>query len=313
MGGTSSEKTTTQSSQTSPWAPAQPFLKGILAQLGGALGSTGLTGTERGALDAMLGLAQGVNPYAGRISSLADALLAGGGDRTGMVGDAYAQYRNALEATARGDHVDPRQNPVLQGYLSTIADDVQDRVGGMFAGAGRDLSGMHQQTLARGIAQAQAPVLMDAYNRTRSDQLAAQDKLYGAGGQTAGLLSQLDQLGLGNRQAGIGAAGAATAAQLDPYNRMLAIEAQRRGIPLENLQRLAGIGVPIAGLGSSSTGTSTTTTETPFNPLSLAPLALAPFTGGTSLMGMGASALGSGLFSGPSNNFLGGGNWITGS
>jgi hypothetical protein len=312
MGGTSSEKTTTQYSQTSPWAPAQPLLSGVLGRLGGALGATGLTGTETNALDAMLGLAQRGNPYTGRIGSLADALLAGGADRSGLVDDAYAQYRAGLEEIARGDHVDPRRNPALQGYLSTIANDVQNRVGGLFAGAGRDLSGMHQQTLARGIAEAQAPVLVDAFNRARSEQLAAQDKLYGAGGQTAGLLSQLDQLGLANRQAGVGAAGAATAAQLDPFDRMLALEAQRRGIPLENLQRIASIGVPIAGLGSSSSGTSTTTTETPFNPLSLAPLALAPFTGGTSLMGLGASALGNGLFSGLSNNFLGGGNWITG-
>ncbi len=221
-----------------------------------------------------------------------------------------ANIAAASNSTARGDFVDPSKNPALQGYLSTIANDVQNRVNGMFAGAGRDLSGANQMALARGITEGQAPVLLDAYSRARADQLGAQDKLYGAGGQTAGLLSQLDQQRLANQQAGIGASDAALQAQNYGPMQQLAIEAQRRGIPLQNLQQLAGIGVPIAGLGSSSTGTKTTETSTPFNPMSLAPLALAPFTGGTSLMGMGAGALGSGLFSGLSNGFMGAGSFL---
>jgi hypothetical protein len=38
MGGTSKteEKTTNQQQMTQPWAPAQPLLGGILAQLGGS-------------------------------------------------------------------------------------------------------------------------------------------------------------------------------------------------------------------------------------------------------------------------------------
>ena len=45
MGGTSKTETT-QQSQTSPWAPAQPLLNGILVQLQGGMGNTGLTGAE---------------------------------------------------------------------------------------------------------------------------------------------------------------------------------------------------------------------------------------------------------------------------
>src|SRR5262249_6042974 len=120
-----------------------------------------------------------------------------------------------------------------------------------------------QQALARGIAQGEAPVLADAYNQALGNQVAAIDKLYGAGGQTAGLLSNLDQARLANQQAGVGVAGSAIAAQLDPYNRMLAAEAQRRGIPLDALQRIAAMAAPIAGLGHSSTGTSTEETNVP--------------------------------------------------
>ncbi|MCC6779764.1 MAG: tail fiber domain-containing protein [Hyphomicrobiales bacterium] len=308
MGGTSKSETTNLSSSTQPWAPAQPLLNGILGQLGGALGRTGLTGTENAALDRLAADAQAGNPYASAIGGVASGLLAGGPDRSGIANDAYQRYRSDLESTARGDLVDPSKNPALQGYLSTIANDVQSRVNGMFAGAGRDLSGANQMALARGLAEGQSPVLLDAYTRARADQLAAQDKLYGAGGQTAGLLSQLDQQRLANQQAGIGAANAALQAASYAPQQQLAIEAQRRGIPLQNLQQLAGIGVPIAGLGNQSIGTKTTETSTPFNPLSLAPLALAPFTGGASLAGMGASALGSGLFSGYGGLFGGAGS-----
>jgi hypothetical protein len=140
-------------------------------------------------------------------------------------------------------------------------------------------------------------------------------------------------------QAGIGAADAALKAQTWGPMQMLQVEAQRRGIPLQTLAAQYGMVLPAAqafgtqsasgtsaGASSgqsatSSAGTSTsntlgtemgrTTQSTPFNPLSLLPLAFAPLTGGTSLAGMGASALGSGLFNSLSNGFLGGNNWLT--
>jgi hypothetical protein len=263
MGG-STTKTTTQNSQTQPWAPAQPLLGGILGQLGGALDSTGLTGNENAALSGLEANARAGNPYAPAIGGLATDLLRGGGpDRTGLASGAYDAYQAALTPFARGDHLNPAANPALQGYLGTIADDVQARVNGMFAGAGRDLSGANVQALSRGIAQGEAPVLADAYNRALDRQAQAIDKLYGAGGQTAGLLSNLDQAALANRQAGVGVAGSAVNAQLDPLNRLLAVEAQRRGIPLDALQRIAAMASPIAGLGHSSSGTSTEETSVP--------------------------------------------------
>jgi len=87
------------------------------------------------------------------------------------------------------------------------------------------------------------------------------DKLYGAGGSTAGLLSNLDATALANRQAGVGVSDAALGAQNYGANQLLAAEALRRGIPLDALQKIAAMGVPIAGLGQSSTGTSTEQTN----------------------------------------------------
>jgi hypothetical protein len=255
---------------------------------------------------------------------VANTLLAGGGpDRTPMVNGAYDQYRVALAPFARGDYVDPASDPALRSYLDVLKNDVSTQVNGMFAGAGRDLSGMNQQALARGITQAEAPVLLDAYNRALAGQRSAIDALYGAGGQTAGLLSNLDQARLANQQAGIGAADAALTAQNWGPTQQLAVEAQRRGIPLQTLAAQYGMVLPAAqafattagtSSGSSSgttsgtsvgSGTQQKTESTPFNPWSLVPLALMPLTGGTSLAGGAASALGGGLFSSLTGGFMG--------
>jgi hypothetical protein len=339
--GTQSANTSSSQSQTqalAPWAGSANLLGDILSRLGGV--PAGLTGAESGALDQLSGIAAAGNPYAPAIGAVATQLLGGGPDRSASVNNAYQQYQQQLQPFVSGQYVDPASNPALQGYLDTIRNDVGNQVNGMFAGAGRDLSGLNQQALARGIAQAEAPVLLDAYKDARNQQLGAINSLYGAGNTTGGLLSSLDQARLGNMQAGIGAADAANAAGMWGPTQMLAIEAQRRGIPLQALAAQYGMVLPAAqafgtrsGSGASagssagqnattSAGTSTsqsvgsdtsqTTQSTPFNPWSLAPLAFLPLTGGASLAGMGAGALGGGLFNSLSNGFLGGGNWLSG-
>jgi hypothetical protein len=295
------------SSTTNPWAAAQPLLGGILGKLGGALDTTALTPAESAALSALEANAGAGNPWAPQIGSVAAMLLAGGGpDRSGRVQTAYDALDANLGATARGDYLDPGKNPFFSTLTGTLSNDITNRVNGMFAGAGRDLSGANLQTLARGISEGTAPVFADQWNRERGNQINAANTLYNAGNTTAGILSGFDQARLANQQAGIGAADAAFAAQSYGPAQLLAAEAQRRGIPMSALAQLVQMGVPIAGLGQSTatnsvgssagSGTSTETRSTPFNPWSLAPLAFAPFTGGASLAGAGASALGTGLF-----------------
>lgn len=307
---------------TTPWAATSGLLGNLLNQIGGL--SPNLTEAESGALGQLSANASAGNPWASQIGGVANTLLAGGGpDRTPMVNGAYDQYRVALAPFARGDYVDPASDPALRSYLDVLKNDVSTQVNGMFAGAGRDLSGMNQQALARGITQAEAPVLLDAYNRALAGQRSAIDSLYGAGGQTVGLLSNLDQARLANQQAGIGAADAALTAQNWGPTQQLAVEAQRRGIPLQTLAAQYGMVLPAAqafattagtSSGSSSgttsgtsvgSGTQQKTESTPFNPWSLVPLALMPLTGGTSLAGGAASALGGGLLSSLTGGFMG--------
>ena len=301
MGGESkTTKTINQTTGKTPWGPSSGLLSGILGRLGGV--NPDLTGTESGALSGLLGNAGFLGQFAPQVSAYANQLLGGGTDRTGLVNDAYARYQAQLAPTAAGDYLDPNKNPFFSQVTQNIGNDVMNRVNAMYAGSGRDPAGAgsYGQTIGRGIAEGTAPVFANAYNTERGRQLDAVGGLYGAGGQSAGLLSNLDQLALANKGQGIGAARDAQAFGNDPQMQALAVEAQRRGIPLQTLAQISGIGLPIGSAfgTSNTTGTETATQEQPFNPWSLAPLALMPFTGGMSgtLGGAALGGLGSGLF-----------------
>jgi len=297
MGG-SSRQTQQTRQVTQPWAAAQPALDSILANVGTMAASAPLSAAETGALDTLAANAAAGNPYAAPLGSLASDLLAGGPDRSGLVNDAYARLQSQLGATAAGDYLDPAKNPFFNQTTQAISNDVQSRLAGMYAGAGRDPAGAASfgGELGQRIAAGTAPVFADAYNTERQNQLSAMNALFGAGSQTANLLAGFDRAAMANRQAGIAAADAALNAQNYGANQALAVEAQRRGIPLNALTQLANIVTPIARLGSTTEGMQTTTNKQAFNPLSLVPL----FTGGRGAgaaggLGAAANGIGSGI------------------
>jgi hypothetical protein len=256
MGGTSKQSQTT-SSQTNPWEPAIPGLKQLASGVTGQIGNAGLNSTETGALNTLAGNAAGGNPYADRISGVANDLLAGGPDRTGMVNDAYGTYKQQLTPWANGSMGDPMNNPALAQMLQTIQSDVGNSVNSQFAAAGRDMSGANQMAYGRGIAQGFAPAMLQAQQMG----LTAANDLYGGGLQAGGVLSGLDQTKLGNQQAGIGAADQALQARDSGANQQLAVEALRRGMPLENYANIAGILGPLGQLGGSQQGTAEGTSK----------------------------------------------------
>jgi hypothetical protein len=324
---------TSASGAANPWAPAQPFLSGILAQLQGQLANASLTPQENAALSGLAGSSNYIGQFLPQATDLANTLFAGGNAQAQapMVGDAYQQYRSELNPYLQASFLDPRSTPGFADALAAANADITNQVNGMFAGAGRDLSGLNTQALARGLSQGEGQLISNQYNANVANQLGAMGSLYGAGNTTAGLLSSLNQQDLANRQAGLGVASTGQSFANMPYEQQLAAAAQARGIPLQTLQTLAQLGVPIAGLGSSfanigatsgttsgtqtgtqignTTGASTQTTATPFNPLSLLPLAFLPMTGGASLGGGILGPLGGGLFGSLSNGFMGPGSF----
>jgi hypothetical protein len=264
MGGKSTTtKTDTSSSTTAPWLEAQPAIKGILDQISGGLGNTGLSGHENAATERLIANAGVPNQYEGRINSLIGNLFEGGGaqNQAGAFNQGLADYQRRLSPIADGQNIGPNGNPALKGYLDTIANDVQTRVNGMFAGAGRDLSGKNQGQLARGIAEGTAPILAQQYNTDVGQMRSAADALYGAGNTTGGILTGLNQQSLANKQAGVGMSNFVGDQFANQQKQVLEAEAIRRGIPVQALGLLANIGIPIAGLGGQSTGTGTSKGE----------------------------------------------------
>jgi hypothetical protein len=125
----------------------------------------------------------------------------------------------------------------------------------MFAGAGRDLSGLNQQALARGISQGEAPVIVGQYNQNVANRMNAANGLLSGAQSTATTNSGLQQTQYGNQLAGVtnGASMIGNAANASP-NAQLAAAAQAFGIPIQNLAQLEALTVPIAGLGKDYKG-----------------------------------------------------------
>lgn len=290
--GTSTGTQTTQTqSRTAPWGPAQKPLKEIIGGVAGEIPNYQPTAAETGALNTISQNAQAGNPFTGQITSLANDLFSGGPDRSGMMTNAYADYQKQAQPYLDPGYLDPASNPAFKGYLDTVSNDIQNRVNGMFAGAGRDLSGANQQSLARGIAEGTAPIFANQYNQNVATQRGVMEGLLGGAGTTTGILSGLDQTALGNRAQGVGAASEALGAQNYGAKSILEAEAMRRGLPLNNLSQLSSLLLPIAGLGGQSSGTATSNTSQTMSPVQQA----MGWTNVASNFGKGVTGVGQGM------------------
>jgi hypothetical protein len=69
-----------------------------------------------------------------------------------------------------GKFLDPSNTPGIRGLLDTAGRDVTDRVNAQFSMGGRYGSGAHTGVLTRELAEAENPILYDAYNRERGYQ-----------------------------------------------------------------------------------------------------------------------------------------------
>lgn len=256
MGGKSSQ-TQNSSQTTNPWQPTIGPLENIINQINPMTTLNPATNPAAGsAFGTLLNNAQSGNPYAPAIQGYASNLLSGGGANAQApnVQGAINSYGQQLAPFLDPNFLDPSANPQMRGLLDTIRGDVSNQVNSQFAGAGRDLSGMNTQTLARGIAQGEAAPLLNAYQQNVQTQRGAQDSLYGARNQTAGLLTGLNQQGLANQGQGVDTSQAALQARDSSPQQVLSILSQQAGYPLSFLNNLTSLLGPIAGLGGQATG-----------------------------------------------------------
>jgi hypothetical protein len=258
MGG-QSEQQQTQSTTSNPWEPAQDSLKGILGGLNNMTGQIPLNGAETGAINNIEATAQQGNPFASSIQNYTQNMLNGGGanDQAGAVQNNLTSFQNRL-----GPYADPNysslNDPNLRAALDQIRTDVSGQVNGMYAGAGRDPvgAGNFSQTLGRGVASGEAPLILNQFNQDQALKQGAAQNLYNAGNNTSGLLSGMTQQGNVNAGTGLAATPQALAAQNYGNTQTLQLEQLKKNLPAQYAGLLAQIGVPIAGLGGQSTGTS---------------------------------------------------------
>jgi hypothetical protein len=268
MGGQTS--TTTQQSQqssTQPWKPTQPYLQQTLQQLGPALANTGTSSDESSAVQELIGNAQSMPNFGGVAGDLAGRLLNGTYqvNPNSTVGQSYDALKAQYAPYTASDYINPYNNPAFKDYLDTTTRDIANRVNSMFAGAGRDLSGMNQESLARGITEGTAPVFANQYNTLASQQQHAIDGLFSGGlGASAA--------GVGNATTGLGVAGNLPQIADQNARSVLQAYAQKYGLPLSKLSGVENLLLPIASLGSqsSSTGSTNTTQQLPWYTSALA-------------------------------------------
>lgn len=254
-------KTTQKSSsEAGPWPYAENLAKGFVDKLSTA-GGIGITPDQQAAFGVLKSNAAQGNPYAAQQDQVAqDAFNTA--DRSGVAGDAYTRLQGQLGDYASGKYLDPMSNPQMQAMLSQVGDDAMNRINAQFAAAGRDLSGMNSLAAARGVTQAQLPLLLDQYNRAQDQQMQAAQALYGAGTQTATTQAGLDAQRQQLRSQGGALGQQALDARNYAANSILDLDQQIKAMPYEDMSLLASLLFPAAGLGGTEDTTGSGKTKT---------------------------------------------------
>ncbi len=262
--GTTNQSQNTNQAQTAtqaltPYDQSASGLSSILGNLGAV--NPNLTPDQQSAISQLNAQGATGNTFLPGITDTTNQLLSGGGamNQAPMINNAYSTYQQQLAPYTSSTYTNPYSTPGFSDALAATNADITNQINSQFAQAGRDMSGMNTQSLARGLSQGEGQLVSNQYNQNVAAQQAAMNALYGAGNTTASNLTGLQQTGLGNQQAGINASNAATAAQ--QYGPNLQIQAGLYGtqIPLSNLQAQSGILYPAATSFGTQTGSGATT------------------------------------------------------
>lgn len=295
VGTSSSQTQTTQNTNTqgssNPWLPTVQPLTDITAALSGGIPNYIPTPAEQNALAGLQETAAALPNYTDPAKSLIAQLMnggavggavpgatggAGGGsggntDLQNKIATQYNAYQEQLAPFLDPSYLDPTNVPGIQKALEVVRNDAANNTNALFAGAGRDLSGDNSMALGRGIAQAEAPILLGQYNTNVGVQRGAQDAAINNTLQTGGVENSLQQGQLSNILQGLGLTS--TLGGLNTgANAMLQAGQAARGLPLNNLGQIEQLLLPIAGLGKQfqqqSQGTGTSNTTSTASPLS---------------------------------------------
>ena len=221
-------------SQTNPYGPAvagENQLIGLIDRMGSGSNNAQFLPQQEQAYynqaQSNLGQLPNFGPAAAQTAA---NYLQTGGDPTGIL-------RQESQSIGYGD---PQNSPGMQGVLKTIQNDISNQVNSQFAGAGRSLSGLNEQTLSRGLAQGEAVPLLNQYNQNIANQLGIQSAASG------------------NIQTGLQDAGTAPGLAQQVPMAQEALTQQENQLPEQYLAGVENLLNPIAGLGGSSVGSQQT-------------------------------------------------------
>lgn len=254
----SSKKKGTSSSKSNPWEPTIDELTDLTTRLGNySQTNVGPTAEQMDAFAQLKANAAQGNPYENEIGQLS-ADLFGADSRSGEIEAAYGDLSRRLGGIAEGNNLDINENPYLQEMLQNVGDNIYNRIGANFAGAGRNITGNAAglKAVGKGITEGQLPTLFNQYNLERQAQSDAAKTLYGAGTGAATAAQGLDDAALGNRLRGIDVSQAFLDAQNYGPNTILNLEEQMKDLPAEDLALYTQLIGSIAGLGGQVKGSS---------------------------------------------------------
>lgn len=256
---TTSNSNTTQQSTTAPGAMTAPTVQGITSQLNPLIANSGITPTQQQAITQLTNNGMAGDQFAPAIANSATNLLNGGGatSQNGNLTGNLSTLQSQLGNIATPGYSTVNSQPVQQALQAANAQ-ISNGVNSQFAAAGRSGSGANAGNLAYNEELADAPLLLNQANTDTTNQMNAANTLYGAGNTTSGAITGNNQTALNNQLQGTTQANSAIQAQNE--GPTAAIEAQELGqqIPAQNLGLLAQIGIPLAGLNTTTNGTSNT-------------------------------------------------------
>jgi hypothetical protein len=294
LGSQDTTSNTSQAATTGFGAATAPTVQSILGQLNPLIGQSGVTAPQQTAINQLTANGQAGNPYAPAIGANASNLLAGGG-ATSQNG-ALTSNLDTLKGTL-GQYADPNystvNSPDVARAMQAAHAAVGNSVNGQFAAAGRSGSGMNTQTLAQGFENADAPLILNQANQDTATRLNAANTLYGAGNTTSGAITGNNQTDLANRQAGSTAATGALNANDWGAQHTIAAQELGKSIPATDLGMLSQIGIPIAGMNTTTNQNRTTNQSTSPSLLQDITGIGSMFAGGANGSASAASGLGS--------------------
>ncbi len=253
MGGSSGSQQTQQQTVSQPWQPAQPELQNILSSLGGI--NMGVTPGQTSGLNALQGAAGAIPGMGPQVGNVANQYLSGQPNALGQ--GAYNQASGALSPFLQSNFLNPMSNPFTGQAMGTLNQDLTNQITSQFAGAGQGFGPAEAQALARGLGQGESGVLMNQFNQNAGlAQSAAAQQMASALG--------LNTANLGNSQFGLTAANATPGAYLAGPAAQYASANAAYNTPLANIGGVAGLTLPIAGLGGQTNSQGASNTQ--YNP-----------------------------------------------